>query len=61
MLFMFVVTMVVKTIWFLALQPLFKEIREIKCWFEENKYNEGLVTDVKREFICTNLKGNFIK
>lgn len=61
MLFMFVVTMEVKTIWFLAFQPLLKEIGEIKYWFEENKYNKGLDTDVKREFGCTNLKGNFIK
>lgn len=44
----------------LAFQPLLKEIGELKCWFEENKYN-GLDTDVKRELSCTNLKGNFIK
>lgn len=61
MLFMFVVTMEVKTIWFLAFQPTLKEIGELNCWFEENKYNEGLDTDVKREFSCTNLKGNLIK
>lgn len=61
MLFMFVVTIEVKTIWILAFQPLLKEIGELKCWFEENKYNEGLDTDVKREFSCTRLKDNYIK